>query len=696
MGSVLPESLGSVVGSTYINESSFPLSDRFKGKSRGSRKEQEKAITWAKETYTSIKSARVQIERTWMRNLCFYGGRQYITFRNTSSIIQGTLGGLFIPPAPYWRARPVINRIRPIIRTEISKLTSQKPSAYIIPNSSEDHDLFAAQIGEQIWESIYQRKRLKRIIRKAVWWLSVCGTSFIKTCWDPTLMDADSDQMGDLTFHHETPFHVFIPDFREEELENQPYLIHAQLRSHEWVKVKFPDIKINAADRSDEILPNTFLNLIGANSIKGQECTLVYECWIKPGSLSQWPNGAMFTIIGDSVVQAVEGWPYQHKQYPFAKLEHIPTGTFYSESAIFDLIPLQKEYNRTRGQIIEAKNRMGKPQLLAEKGSIEASKITSEPGQVIYYQPGFERPSPIPLVSLPNYVTQELERILSDMEDISGQHEVSNGQAPPGVTAATAINYLQEQDESKLAPTYESLEEGIEKVAFHTMSLIQQYWDTPRVVKTVGLDNSFDAMTFMGSDLRGNTDIRVEAGSSLPTSKAAKQAFIMDLMKFGFLQPEKGLEVMEIGGISKVYEEVRLDVRHAQRENLKMAAVTPELYEQHIMEQQMGGPITDPSTGMPMPPSYESIVPTHTWDNHAVHIEIHNKYRKSQAFEQLSDEAKQIFEQHVNEHKAALINDMIEQMETQHNQDQATMASDASSDEIESQSTASTPPVAEG
>jgi hypothetical protein len=698
MADVIPTNVGSTMGSVYSTESVYPVSDRFKGKSRASRKEIEKAVSWAKETFTSIKSARLQFERMWMRNLCFYGGRQYVTFRNTSNIVQSTMGSLTIPPAPYWRARPVINRIRPIIRTELSKLTAQKPSAFIVPNSSDDNDLFAAQAGEQIWESIYRRKKLRKIIRKAVWWQAICGTAFIKSSWDPTAVDPDSDQLGDFHFCHETPFHIFVPDFREEELEYQPYLIHAQLRTHDWIQVRFPELKLNTGDKTEEILPNSFLNLIGANNVRGQTCALVYECWIKPNALPQFPNGAMFTVIGDHVVQSVEGWPYIHNQYPFAKLEHIPNGTFYSESTIVDLTPLQKEYNRTRGQIIENKNRMSKIQLLAEKGSVDASMITSEPGQVIFYQPGYEKPSPMPLVSLPNYVTQELDRILSDMEDISGQHEVSNGKAPPGVTAATAINYLQEQDDSKLAPTYEALEEAIEKVAFQSLSYVTQFWDAPRTIKVVGNDNSFDALTFLGSDLRGNTDIRVEAGSSLPTSKAAKQAFIMDLMKFGFLDPAKGLEVMEIGGIQKIYEEVQLDVRQAQRENLRMASVTDEEYDMHIqnqmlMQQNIGGEV-DPATGMPMPPSYESVVPTHTWDNHQIHIETHNKYRKSQAFDQLSEGAKQAFEQHVNEHRAAFINDMMEQLANQHNVDDAESASEVGAEETNPDTVE--PPVAEG
>ncbi len=138
MPSTSPGSVNPGMGSTYESDSLYPLTDRFKGKSKASKKEIDRMVAWTKQTFLEIKTARTSIERRWMLNMCFYDGRQHVMFRNTNNIIQGTMGQLVVPPAPYWRARPVINRIRPIIRTELSKLTSQKPSAYIIPNSSEE------------------------------------------------------------------------------------------------------------------------------------------------------------------------------------------------------------------------------------------------------------------------------------------------------------------------------------------------------------------------------------------------------------------------------------------------------------------------------------------------------------------------------------------------------------------------------
>ena len=617
-------------------------------------KEHDKIVAWTKHQFRAIREARAQQERQWYYNLAFFFGRQYVQYLRPSSV--NTTARLYTPPAPYYRARPVINRIRSTIRTELSQLVNNKPNASVVPASAEDRDLYAAMAGEQIWENFYQDKKLKAVIRRAMWWTLTCGTGYIKCYWD--------FHKEDVYFCHETPFHVLVPDLRQEELEEQPFIIHAQTRSAEYVKMYFKDTPINQgeADAMD-LLNESYLNLVGTQNVTKQHNVLILEVWVKPGQIPLFPDGAYFTVIGDTIVQSISGWPYRHGKFPFAKFDHIPSGKYYGTSLIEDLIPLQKEYNRTRGQIIEAKNRMSKPQLVAPRGSVNASAITTEPGQVIEYTPGFNPPQPLPLTPLPSYVVQEIDRILTDWNDLAGQHEVTHGQVPPGVTAATAISYLQERDESKLTPTFDSLEEGIEKIAQLSLEYVNEFWDMPRIVRITGTDGSFDAQAFKGSDLDHNLDIRIEAGSALPVSKAAKQALLMDLMKMGFVDPNEGLQLMDMGTLNKLYDQLQIDQRQAQRENLRMAKVDEQMLETYnmqnaqMMEQSMAmgqePPFgVDEFTGQPLMPPL--IVPVNTWDNHQAHIEYHNRFRKGQSFEMLPEAQKQLFEAHVNAHIEAL------------------------------------------
>lgn len=644
---------------------------------------EQRVISWTKSAHLRCQSVRQQIERQWYLNLAFYAGKQNVQLVSASNSTGSGVGvRLYIPPAPYYRARPVVNRIRPIIRTELSKLTAQKPSATVVPATGEDADMAAAQAAEQIWDSIYREKKIRSIFRQTMLWTLCCGTGFMKVYWDPTkkskqwqpnqmmeLMGQKTPPDGDFCFENVTPFHLFVPDMLQEDIESQPYVIQVQTRSPESIKMQYGiDCPPNVMQATD-ILNDSFLNLVGAGEFR-KDSVMCYEVWVRPGNVDFMPNGGMFTIIGPHLVQFVEGNPYIHQQYPFARIPHIPTGRFYADSVVTDLIPIQREYNRTRGQIIEAKNKMSHPQLMAAKGSIVASKITTEPGQVIEYNLGYPAPEPLPLQNLPAYVLQELDRSLMDFEDISGQHQVSKGQVPSGVTAATAINFLQEQDESMLSVTHEGIEEAFEKIGYQTLCYVKQYWDMPRKVKVVGKDGFFNVVSFQGADLRDNTDIRVEAGSSLPTSKAAKQAFLMDMMTQGFIPPEKGLELMDMGGVQRLYEEIRVDAAQASRENMRMAAVTQDQIEQFAMTYVPTDPVTgqknpelgliDPNTGQPLqdqagnPTQPPLIVPVNSYDAHQVHIQIHNTYRKSQEFEQLPQEIKSLFEQHVNQHMMAL------------------------------------------
>lgn len=648
--------------------------------SREEKERQQRIVSWVNQQFVQAKNARWKSEKQWYLNLAFYFGQQNVAFKGGTNS-QDRSFQLYTPPAPYYRARPIINQIRPRIRTEMAKLTAQKPNAFIVPASSDDRDMYAANAGEQIWDSFYRFKKYHSVLRRAVFWASATGNGFIKAYWDESKMDSITGDQGDICFEPITPFHIFVPDLKEEDIEKQSFVIHAQMRNAEELsRIYKQPISFEKSDST--LLEDSFMNVMGVQAWEKNKSVLVLECWVRPNIMPDMPNGGMYVIAGNRIIYGDgEGWPFAHNMFPFAHIGHVQSGKFYRDSIITDLIPLQKEYNRTRGQIIEAKNRMAKPQLAAEIGSIDPTKITSEPGQIILYRPGFQAPQPIPLQGLPSYVLEEQERIKIDMDEISGQHEVSRGQAPPGVSAATAISYLQEQDETKLSYTFDSIEEATEKVAFMSLNYVKQFWDTARQVKVTGADGSFDVLAFKGSDLRGNTDIRVEAGSALPTSKAAKQAFIMDLMKMGFIDPQKGLEVMEIGGINKIYEQVQTDVRQAQRENLRMAQATGDLIQQDrqiklqefmqspeaqdpqnpvVVPPNGGEPqqaTVDPNTGQPtlMPIETPLLVPVNTWDDHRIHIERHNHYRKGQAFEQLPKEAKDLFEQHVNQHVAAIV-----------------------------------------
>lgn len=574
-------------------------------------------LVYVNSLFEKAKRSRYQFEKQWYLNLAFYFGRQYSTWA------PGTASGLtrlWEPPAPPWRVRLVSNQIRPIIRTELSKCTKERPQAFVVPATSDDDDTAAARAAENIFEHLQRTMEFNKVLRRTVLWTLLCGSGFIKDWYEPETVGPDGIP-GVIKAEPVTAFHLYAPDTQEEELENQPYLIHCLAKSPEYVETVYG--KKVAADSSagSGLLEQRFLSAMGIDSTP-KSYVAVKEAWIKP--CRKFLEGAIVTWAGDEILNIEEeGFVYQHGQYPFTKIDHIPTGRFYGDSVINDLIPLQRELNRSISQLIEAKNRMAKPQLAAQKGSIDPGKVTSEPGLIILYQPGYQPPTPIPLTNLPQYVTDQIGMIKMDMQDIAGQHEISKGQVPTGVTAATAISYLQESDDTKLAPTITSIEESVERIGKHVLSHVQQFWELPRIIKVVGDDGQFESYELSQADIRGNTDLRIETGSATPRSRAAKQAFITELGKLQWITPERALRYLDMAETSKLYEEIQIDSRQAQRENLRMA-------------------------------QGDDTVLANDWDNHEIHLEEHNNYRKRQAFESLPDEIKVMFQMHVQTHKDVL------------------------------------------
>lgn len=652
--------------------------------------------SWIQEQYAKAKAARQQRQMQWYVNMAMFYGKHYVevTGKNYPAGFQQKL---VTPKKPYYRDRKTINRIRSFVRAETANFMGKLPSAIGVPSTAEDQDVRAAYAGEQVWQSLSEAGRIRYHYGRAIWWQVVTGTGFLKTYWDQEAIDKASGQPGTNKFGSVTPFHLFVPDLREHDIEDQPFVINAIVKNAEWCRTYFGDAVKGmtltpSVASANQILDEGYLNLsAGADQ---PDSVIVYETWIKPGGHKLFPNGGLVISIDDNIVSVhMDEMPYKHGEYPFAKIEHIPTSTFYGDSPLVDLNGLQREYNKLRSQISEAGHIMARPQLLAAEGSIVTSKVTNEPGLIINYKMGYPPPQPMPMNPLPQYYIDQQDRILVDIEDIGGQHDVSRGQAPPGVTAGTAISFLQEADQGFRTPQHQSLEDGMTKVARQTVSNFNQFVDVERKIQTVGADGAFDTLLLSGADVAGGTDIRMVPGSSMQGSKAANDARVFDLFTLGIIDQNMALKLLEIGGAQKILDLLQIAERKAQRENTKMKGLTVELVQQHeqnylqqamltgappqqadpaaLDAQQVEPPMVegeDPmAMGMPQmqqaqPPVIPPVVPVDSFDVHEKHIETHNAFRMSQEYELLAPEIKAQFDAHVKLHEAALMGKQMQSM----------------------------------
>lgn len=661
-------------------------------------KEGKEFAAWALEQFSKCRQQKTTKHQIWIDNLAIVLGHQWL-----SKAIGGAGGDMIrkLKPSatPKHVSRRTVNRTRAFVRAEMSKFLSTMPSINVIPATAEEEDVRAAYAGEQVIESYQAKRKLRREYTKAVWWMITTGTGIMKQWWDPTITDPTSKQPGDIVYRSVSPFNIFVPDMREQEIDDQPYIIEAQVKTLEWARSFYGDELKGKNVTPDQVstnglLDDNYFNL--SNTPKSDlDSVILMQMWIKAGTHKQVPNGGLVVFVGDVMVGAfLDKLPYDHGEYPYTKIEHMANATFFADSPVVDLKELQREFNEVRTNISLAARRMGNPQLLAQKGSIVPGRVTSEPGLVIEYRPGTPQPSPLPLQPLPEYVVRQLEQVLTDFEDLSGQHQISKAQAPAGVTAGTALSFLREIDDTYLTPQYQNIEDAFERIASQTLELFKQYVDTRRKVKVIGLDGAFDSVLLSGSDITGGSDVRVEPGSSIGQSQAAKRATVMDMFAMGLIQdPNQALRLLEIGGAQKVLDTVSVAEKKALRENMKMKSLATDAGMQQLSTwkmqhvQQIVTPMVndlnaqqamDPAAAGGAPIDAKSVLdnpdimnvinqqippmtPADDFDMHAIHIDVHNRYRMGQEYETLPDPIKEEFDKHVLMHEQLMMQMMAKQ-----------------------------------
>lgn len=604
------------------------------------------------------RGARSRFEPTWHLNYAYYFGEQWLFWNR---------GRLDRPRLDPHRVTLTDNRIIGIVRTELAKMTMQKPAWQVVPTTAQDEDLQAALMGEKIlqylWRHLHMRDRLEDVLL----WSRITGAGLWKIVWDSEAgqkVTVLADQEGQPVIHAETgapmrphevagetgelpeglqsktiatgdvhietvaPFE-FLSDPLATRLDLAEWCIQENVKSPEYVKQHYglelePDTDIAPGPTEARMFPSYQMG--GTSNYKGVR---LHEYWCKPNSVH--PEGRRAVWAKGKIL--CEG-PNPYKCLPYVMFTGIPVpGRFWGTSVVEQLRGPQTELNKMRSQILENAQRTGNPALLAARqANINYSGV---PGERIDFDDTVQNATPSYLQppQMPAYALQQQEKIEQAMQDISGQHEVSSAQVPAGVTAASAINLLQEADNTRLGPSIYAMEENLGIAGQMLLKRVAEYWTDERTVMIAGEDHALDAVAFRGAALKGNTRAEVQSGSMFPQSKAAKQAAIQQVLGLVFQYEGqmplnkrmlgKLLRDMEAGSLDKLFGDASVDESQINRENQEI------------------------SQGLPLP--------INPFDNHEAHIEGHTEFQKGPTYQKLGPEIGQLMETHVNEHRQQLM-----------------------------------------
>jgi hypothetical protein len=614
------------------------------------------------------KQVRRRHEPQWLLNLSYYDSRQWVAFDGRT---------IFEPELEDWRSKLVDNRIRGIVRTEIAKMTKNKPVWVAVPRTADDEDIASARLTERALDYQWGELDLTRKLRAALLWSRIACAGFWKVWWDPNRGDAteilvykgdhpeagqpvrssqgriykasQSDQlpasmadqvqskqiqMGDVCVDLRSPFEMFPdPLAGEEGLESAEWVIEEAVYSREYLEQNFGADAAKLQDDADPAGIETSLpgpRIVEDGGAAGYRGVKVREYWCKPGS--KHARGKRVVWAQDTLLMEDDN-PYPWLPYVMFTGTPVP-GRFWPSSVTTDLISPQTEMNKRKSQIAENAERFGNPALMrsAHNADVEWHGLPGE--ELVFEDIGTPGSVPAFLIppEMPGYVQNDIERIEQSIREISGQHEVTSGSVPTGVTAASAINLLQEQDDTRLGPDIGDMEQSIAGAGRRITYLMAKQYTDERTIRIAGEDGAWEIDSFRGTMLAGQQDIQVQSGSGLPQSKAAKQAAIQStltqLLQAGIQIPERQmrrvLNQYEIGGLEAFFANVSQDERQITEENRRLLA----------------GEQLD----------------INAYDSDDAHVEGHEEFQKTSRYQRLSltpdgQRIQQNFEAHVAAHR---------------------------------------------
>lgn len=325
------------------------------------------------------------------------------------------------------------------------------------------------------------------------------------------------------------------------------------VRDLDWVEERYPEACYDLSPEDPQELMKLH-PILGEWSILGlynptmdsgiyENHIRVYE--IHADKSYRFPLGRSIVIAGDTILE--NGTLYKKITNEAGELVEVPKvkygaarfkvrhGEFWGQGLVDDLISPQNRLNGMDAQIIEARERMGSPNLLVpEDADLSGPEWTTGygSGKIMRYHanPAFpnSKPEVFGSVLMPSESYQERDRTLADMKQVSGPQDIEIGEAPRNISTTSGLQLLGEQAERRRAPRERALIEMFEAIWEHQLKLLWAFRSEPDDYDMKNPEGEWETRQFTRLDLMGQHKVQIEkqafVNKSLQQSEGTREA----------------------------------------------------------------------------------------------------------------------------------------------------------------------------
>lgn len=370
-----------------------------------------------------------------------------------------------------------------------------------------------------------------------------------------------------------------------------------KVRSLDWIEEHYPDIIDQVAPEDPTELMRDH-PLVGEWNIVGRfnhaldsgiydHHARVFDLIALPSY--RFPQGRYITVIGSTqkLIARNEALLRDATDEKGEKIS-VPTalvataiwkprqGEFWGKTLADDIISPQNRLNGIDAQVIEARERMGSPNLLIPgDAALEGPSFRTGYGlgKVFFWQPSPIAPTAKPEIfggqSMPSGTYNERAACEQSITKIIGPADIEMGEAPRNITTTSGLQILGEQAERRRATRERGVTSAFQRVWEHQLQLLWVLRTDVDSYEAELPDGSWEIQQFKGQMIEGQTKVKIERQAYIDRSIIVRESTMQALQAQLYdistpLARKKLLELMDLP--TDVNEDSNLQIEHARRQ----------------------------------------------------------------------------------------------------------------------------------
>ena len=450
------------------------------------------------------------------------------------------------------------------------------PEPNVLPRAADDEE--TAKVLSKILPTVLEQCDYETAYSDTWWRKLKTGTGVKGVFWDP----AARGGLGEISIKSINILMLYWEP-GVEDVQDSPNLFSLSLANNDQLESQYPQLKGHTGHSLD------VAKYVHDDSLDTSDKSVVVDWYYKkalPGGQTvlhycKYCNGVVLYASENDPAMKDRGF-YDHGNYPFVfdplfREEDSPAGFGYID-VMKDTQTAIDEMNHAIDENVKlaAKQRY----VLSDTAGVNEEELADFGRDIVHVVGRLTDDTfrPLQVSGLQgNLITYRDDRV-SELKEISGNRDVSQGGTTSGLTAASAIAALQEAGSKLSRDMLKSAYRAFAKECYLVIELMRQFYDEQRVYRITGESGGTEYVPFSNAALQAQPggmvggvqlgdhepvfDITVTAAKKSTFSRLSQNETAKECYQLGFFAPANAdaalaaLDMMDFEGIEKVRERV--------------------------------------------------------------------------------------------------------------------------------------------